>query len=1179
MKKTNAKKIVAIFMAVNFAFFQAVPFAGAANAPAVPVDLTIAPVSEKSATEATENPAPEPVPAPATTTDFQMDNGGLSKSDSAASPVSPEAAPAVQQPVAATETLNQSVSAEVTQNAVNQEAPAQTAAEATANALRLESVIQTYLENDQVIDRTEMLLVFSRITADDVVSQEEYEILKKMQDHPELYPELEYVRDLADSVMFDLRNSMSQGTADSLPSASALNTFVNKWFRGSENPETSLSLLASNSDNDGVNSLGSDNPGTSIGTYTQTVGRLFVDGVTYQDIVQGSVGDCYFMAALAELAFRDSGAIYDMFIDNHDGTFTVRFFRHSRAEYVTVDRQLPVDERGRFVYANHEASAYDPNAELWTALAEKAYVKMVAKWDGRQNGHYWDIDGGHASDVLAQITNRCHDVTVLTAGAGVSTLAALWSVGALMTLSSRQSPQDSRVRGHHAYAIVGYDAVTKMVSIFNPWGIGYGLLTLSLKAVSQNFKVLQWVNVPKTIAITNIYRTFLGRDPDPEGLAGWNNSGLSIEEIRRYIIVCPERLEKISEMYRQLLGREPEANAAYDRASTGQSLAEIRSNIYNSPEAQAFRRIQSIATIYRTLLGREPDPNGLSNWNNSGLSLQAIEQQIMVCPERVQKIANMLRQAFGQVPEDIQLSRALNGALSRELAGNNSESNPAYDLASSGLSLADVRSTISNLALQRRQSITNLYRMFLDHDPDPAGLEGWHRSGLSVRKIEEQIVVCPERLELIAGMYREFLGREPEANAAYNWAASWQLMANIRSGIYNSAEAQARRRIQGITNIYQTFLGRDPDPNGLAHQNNSGLSLQEIEQNIMLCPERLQKIANMLRQTFGQVPEDFKFRTLVGSDPEANAAYDLASSGRALADIRSKIEGLASRRIQSITNLYQIFLGRDLDPTRLEDWHRSGLSLRKIEEQIVVCPERLELIAGMYREFLGREPEANAAYNWAASWQLMADIRSGIYNSAEAQARRRIQGITNIYQTFLGREPDPDGLAHQNNSGLLLQGIERNIILCPERLELIAGMYREFLGREPEANAAYSWASSGQSLADIRSGIYNSSEARVFRRVQSITDIYKKLLGRNPDPNGLANWNKSGLRIEEIERQIKVCPERLKKITRMYQAFLGREPEANAAYSWASSGQSLADIRSQIYNIPEAQKWRSLLVS
>src|SRR5262249_4155892 len=132
---------------------------------------------------------------------------------------------------------------------------------------------------------------------------------------------------------------------------------VGKWFRGSDHP---LAL-----DANGVRY-----------TYRYANGSLFVNGVSYTDIRQGAVGDCYYLSALAEMAMQTPGLVQTMFSDNGDSTYTVRFFHNGVADYVTVDRYLPTDTQGRFVYACQGDYASSTGNELWVALAEKAYAQV-----------------------------------------------------------------------------------------------------------------------------------------------------------------------------------------------------------------------------------------------------------------------------------------------------------------------------------------------------------------------------------------------------------------------------------------------------------------------------------------------------------------------------------------------------------------------------------------------------------------------------------------------------------------------------------------------------------------------------------------------------------------------------------------------------------------------------------
>ena len=316
---------------------------------------------------------------------------------------------------------------------------------------------------DGLLDRTDMLSIFHQIESNGVVSANEFADLQTIQNYSTLYPELGYVRSLANNVIFGTpANATYQGTTlgnlAAGSSANQLTMLVNKWF------------------------LGMDNPLSSYG-YQKASGSLFVNGLNYADIKQGYLGDCYFLASLAETALRDSSAISNMFIDNGDGTFTVKFYQNGAADYVTVDRQLPVDSKGNFVFANFGASAGDPNAELWTVLAEKAYVEMNAKWGTRQND-YASIASGYIGNALSNITGLA---TTLGNALSFTSAVASWTAGALMGFASLSAPLLSSVVSNHAYAVVDYNSTLQKFTLFNPWGISYGLLTLSWSDIKASF--------------------------------------------------------------------------------------------------------------------------------------------------------------------------------------------------------------------------------------------------------------------------------------------------------------------------------------------------------------------------------------------------------------------------------------------------------------------------------------------------------------------------------------------------------------------------------------------------------------------------------------------------------------------------------------------------------------------
>jgi Calpain family cysteine protease len=243
-----------------------------------------------------------------------------------------------------------------------------------------------------------------------------------------------------------------------------MDSLINKWFLGADRP-------------------------TAGGTYRYTSGALFQNGISYSDVDQGAVGDCYFMASLGAVALKNPTAISNMFTDNGDGTFTVRFFNNGTADYVTVDRYLPTYNWGGFVYANDSSGmAYDDTRnELWVALAEKAYAQInESGWIGQDNVNtYAGIGGGWAKLPLEQIMGH-------TASANFINMDAMWnafSAGSSVALHSNGSTE-AGVVGNHVYVLTGFNYATGRYTLYNPWGGSDGPVELTRAQIVNNFS--QW---------------------------------------------------------------------------------------------------------------------------------------------------------------------------------------------------------------------------------------------------------------------------------------------------------------------------------------------------------------------------------------------------------------------------------------------------------------------------------------------------------------------------------------------------------------------------------------------------------------------------------------------------------------------------------------------------------------
>jgi hypothetical protein len=254
---------------------------------------------------------------------------------------------------------------------------------------------------------------------------------------------------------------------------------VDKWFLG-----TDLPSLA----------------GFSGAQYELASGSLYGSSGTpnYNDVAQGAAADCYFMSSLGELALQSPQSIENMFINNHDGTYTVRFFGPQGADYVTVNKELPVHSDGQFYFAGYQQYGQPSNYKngsnvLWVGLAEKAYAQLAEEgWSRNPNGPnfssgFTDNEGAHGAsvnaysslndgtfNVLQQLTGRVNYTWWdFTAQGAEAKMEAAFAKGDMVIMSTPSStPQGDPLIPFHVYMLEAVNTKAGTFTFVNPYDDG-----------------------------------------------------------------------------------------------------------------------------------------------------------------------------------------------------------------------------------------------------------------------------------------------------------------------------------------------------------------------------------------------------------------------------------------------------------------------------------------------------------------------------------------------------------------------------------------------------------------------------------------------------------------------------------------------------------------------------------
>lgn len=201
---------------------------------------------------------------------------------------------------------------------------------------------------------------------------------------------------------------------------------------------------------------------------------LFKDEICYDDVKQGSIGDCYLMSVLAALSQRPDliqGAFKTQTV-NPDGFYEIFFYEKGEKKIMFIDDHLILTKSK---YLKNFEFAKPNGEELWVMLLEKAYAKY--------EGGFSNIIGGLMYQELKWITGAHTRELKVTDPQCWKEIHSSCRAGHIIVAASNKGSGDHSKKSEkgisngHAYSILfaseyneSHGTSIKLLKMRNPWG-------------------------------------------------------------------------------------------------------------------------------------------------------------------------------------------------------------------------------------------------------------------------------------------------------------------------------------------------------------------------------------------------------------------------------------------------------------------------------------------------------------------------------------------------------------------------------------------------------------------------------------------------------------------------------------------------------------------------------------
>ena len=206
---------------------------------------------------------------------------------------------------------------------------------------------------------------------------------------------------------------------------------------------------------------------------------IFPDKIIAEDIVQGSIGDCYFMSCLAALAAKPDRIkkLFKTHETNSSGCYVVKLCINGTWQEIVIDDYLPVHPGTKRICFGSSKNSFGRGI-LWVSLIEKAWAKLNGNFDRIDMG---TVDMGfiHLSGVpsigFKHEEYRAQKEIIWNKLIQAEKSKHIMTAGTSEKEKQREAVMKHGLNANHCYSILSVHDLSshrpvRILKLRNPWG-------------------------------------------------------------------------------------------------------------------------------------------------------------------------------------------------------------------------------------------------------------------------------------------------------------------------------------------------------------------------------------------------------------------------------------------------------------------------------------------------------------------------------------------------------------------------------------------------------------------------------------------------------------------------------------------------------------------------------------